>query len=1032
MASSDSDAGERRFRRTTGAGAGAAAGRRQPKRRARKTVESALKHALESMGHDSSSDEAPRRISTAPSVALSETGSASVPLSETGAPSAPTGFVPTDVKPKRGRKTKMSQAEADAEAAEASGLGPPRKLKRSASELAAAKLAELEPEADFGMTPGKAKKPAKMGMMASCMAAALDSHKGMVRKRDIMELTKARVNSEITPEKEGQDEEEISPDAELRYRFVGGGGGRGKRGKREDESGTEDEPEDDEVAMWEKCLEDRRKAGSEDLRTAFNLKECPAAAIRKLPAASFLGGKRLEDGGMLLHDDEGKLNVHFLLGTFAALKKRRAKKKDGWVADAELDAKHSLHIRWLIRKARDLRLVDLREVRLGKVAVKRMEAARKSGQWSLCLEANLVDNDAAADDGADVVVPQTLSFKDISFPELVRTASAEELKRKEEEEKEKLRQRFRSRQSEIKAASSHKVDIGAVKEKLLAPTFSFDWANRAADSEEEEDALEVEVPEELASQESRRALLTQHLKRSVSFHQAKQLGPKKAKGGINRSASNLSLGGASSVADLSQSQPEPSAGSKGAQQSTPTSAAQSGSLDSIEAAAQRVASGKLWRMLEAEDQQTDTAAQTAETPDAEAGSATVTAADGSKGLGEDLSDTVQIDASEVMAEDPLPKTGSEKQEARGGGEAEAEAAAAAAAAAAASKVAASGPAGKVGEDVGTSEIAKSGSTQPAAANAEDALEISPTLPFKPTGSQGGAEEVQITPTAPFKPAGEDLDISPTMPFRADVQITPTAPFKAGDADLQISPTLPHKHPSGGQSGAAEVQITPTAPFKAAEADSLDISPTLPHKYEAPAGTSQVQITPTAPFKAADDEAEAAFQKPAAAAWHAAQDATAAAATTANTSRKRAAEQVGAGSGQESKIQPLDLEDDIVEPTHGDSDVEMATQTTERELEWLKHKRTVERKQHIEQVKAAKLREEKEAKAKAKTENQTKKLGAATMSTTERERFEGLIASAGTGAATAPAQARAGGSAFLAQSRRKPSSKSIFKCGALGA
>merc|ERR1719478_1363303 len=177
---------------------------------------------------------------------------------------------------------------------------------------------------------------------------------------------------------------------------------------------------------------------------------------------------------------------------------------------------------------------------------------------------------------------------------------------------------------------------------------------------------------------------------------------------------------------------------------------------------------------------------------------------------------------------------------------------------------------------------------------------------------------------PFKPAGatkDDFQISPTVPFKTEAQVAGGASREPRrDAEFQLSPTMPFKVDvaAGGKQGKAE---------------DLEISPTLPFQRQSSSGDG-----------AAAEESPAAAE---------------ADATSAGPKRSSVDEVVVGAS------RAFDLdEDDLMEATAADpldAEMAMATQTSEREREWQKHKRTVERKQLIDQVKAAKLREEREAK-----------------------------------------------------------------------
>lgn len=309
--------------------------------------------------------------------------------------------------------------------------------------------------------------------------------------------------------------EEGTPEKRTIFRTVGGNekpgakSGQGHGGEDSDADLQWDETDADAWAARLKGLQDK---GVDDLRTSFSLKEC---SLRGLRAHLFFRGLCPQEGGMPLHDEEGKVNLHFLLSTYSAARKLRKKRREGNDTLDEVPDADYLHLKWLVRQAVELQAVDLGEVRRGKISGKRMDAIRKSGMYSLRLARNLARKDKAG--AAEQAVVEEPKFK-------------EHVVTKDDEEIEKHRQRLRERASNVKGEigvqSSHDVDLQQMQEALMAPTLTFDWEQGA---EEEDDGvthtwggLEVEAPDN-GQPQSRRDLFKDHLRRSMSFNQAKSL-----------------------------------------------------------------------------------------------------------------------------------------------------------------------------------------------------------------------------------------------------------------------------------------------------------------------------------------------------------------------------------------------------------------------------------------------------------------------------------------------------------------------------
>jgi len=178
-----------------------------------------------------------------------------------------------------------------------------------------------------------------------------------------------------------------------------------------------------------------------------------------------------------------------------------------------------------------------------------MEFAKKRDNFSLTEEANLVDGSEDVQEQKNKeevnLLPMALDFE---FPELRRAGKDTE---QVEADKVSMREKVSKRQAAISSISSHKADLASMSERITAPTMSFDWEDNRDGGEEEWDALEVEVPQEVKSAGGKRGLLMQTLRRSVSFQQAKQFVPSVTE--LSRSATGSSLDLSASRAESSSS-----------------------------------------------------------------------------------------------------------------------------------------------------------------------------------------------------------------------------------------------------------------------------------------------------------------------------------------------------------------------------------------------------------------------------------------------------------------------------------------------
>lgn len=363
--------------------------------------------------------------------------------------------------------------------------------------------------------------------------------------------------------------------ARFRMRAAHGGGGGGGKRKNEADSGSEMDPDEEEVGLWSEELQRRAdQLGRGILRTAFSMKECPGAKIRGLQPECFLGGRRLEDGGHPLFDDEGKANLHFLLSTFRAVQRERERRKRGKDEkkkeageDSEEEGPDNLaevkYLRWLVRQARELKLVNKVELRRGMLSAKRMAAARKMGSFSLMLDCNLADiSDSEAPqinaDGKERPATRSEIAFAAKFPE--RKAAPQDGSGVNQE---RLRSRVVTRQTAVSVASSHDLDLEKVADLLTAPTLSFDWEDK--DASDDEDGLEVALPDIARLKNSKRDVFKDQLKRSVSFNQAKSLSRSDTNQSLDQTfarlqSASLDLESEAAPADAEKPAPEEPAG----------------------------------------------------------------------------------------------------------------------------------------------------------------------------------------------------------------------------------------------------------------------------------------------------------------------------------------------------------------------------------------------------------------------------------------------------------------------------------------
>jgi len=320
-------------------------------------------------------------------------------------------------------------------------------------------------------------------------------------------------------------EEDFAPRYRLRGKNTGGSAGGSKRARTtratKGASSDNEEAEEEVRTAWLCDLEKRSPA---DLRNAFTLKPCSGKELRQLGDEAFLGGKR-RPGALPIYDLEGRVSLQFLLASYKASEKSRERLRG---EDSEVDL-HRPFLRWHIRKARELRLLNSREVRRGTLASGRVDVASKSGQWLLSLEQNQAE--ASDEEGprkkgmerAQAIAAASLKL-DVQFPSKLPKAGSPEEGNGTALLKERLRNQLEAKKEKIDAQSSHGLDLQKMCDRLMAPSLSFDWDEPESDEEDSSKGiLQVEVPVSASDSEGRRALLREQIQRSVSFKQAKEL-----------------------------------------------------------------------------------------------------------------------------------------------------------------------------------------------------------------------------------------------------------------------------------------------------------------------------------------------------------------------------------------------------------------------------------------------------------------------------------------------------------------------------
>jgi len=659
----------------------------------------------------------------------------------------------------------------------------------------------------------------------------------LFRKKKQGIKTKVGIHKQSPNDKSG---DESSGGENGRFLRRGAGDEKAKQKRKANgDSGSEEELEinDGQEEAWMLDLDNRRDQAYQASKThdhhetAFSLKMCDAFSLRRLRPEHFLGGQPKEAGGRLLADTNGKINLHFLLSTYMTVCAERQRKKNGDESSDQVRAEDYLRLRWLITRAHKLKLVNRGEINKGRVGGKRLDYAKRSGNWSLSFLQN-----RAADGSGDELTPDKNSNDpspgDADKLELafLSRASAAPDKRDQQEAVSKMRSHIQANQANINATSSHNLDLKAVQKEITAPDFSFDW--EAKDGEDDDDGgLEVDMPEE-SKKVSMRDIFRSQMQRSRSFNQAKQLGKD------DRTTSSTSLpefGRSTSdglvlekrrskrsltkeLDDVAMDGPphQTSAPSKLQRHSVSSEMLSDGTAALLEA--------DILVQHSATERPEQEGEPTAE-HDAEARGVLAEEFPAAGCAGIEPSETasgerevsVHTAAGVVSsAEEPLGVSGGQMSVSADGSELPVDAANA------------TGALVKSAE-----EVSMDISSTPDEPVSQGWMDISPTMMWGPGEPDRAAKvhhdgagkpepSVEISPTLPFFPP-DPVEISPTLPFVPHE--TPAAPAKE---PAEISPTLPfvpHETPAAREADMAHAKfdISPTVPFLPRD----EISPTLP-------------------------------------------------------------------------------------------------------------------------------------------------------------------------------------------------------------
>jgi hypothetical protein len=789
--------------------------------------------------------------------------------------------------------------------------------------------------------------------------------------------TKVVSNDQVSPDKS---DDTHTPEKEARLRHVNKHGEGGRKhagpGAESDEDADDESMSKEQIEAWEADLASRiDKQHPNVLATAFSLKPCPTSAIRNLSAESFLGKKRPEEGGHLLIDGEGRINLHFMVGTHKALQKIRERRKNSGDKTADmLDKVHTTYLRWLLVKALQLRVVNKRELRSGVIAQNRVKMAQKSLRWTLARASNLAEH--SDNEGVEDEVSPDLIFKGKEKP----TAESTELAKQARVE---LRSKISSNQTKITIESSHGIDLEKMAEKLTAPSLSFDWEDKRGSDDEDDNLLAVDIPEEELFT-SRRDMFKDQLHRSASFQQAKGLTRGRTKSNLSLDKLLKSVGPAPTSSTAADSQPPETETEQRSNASVKSAKgpadAQAGASKDPEASDKEPQSA-LWEVLESESSAAPMKHVSA-----------------------------QEDLQKLFAE-PHRTPASSSQP--GKPETPEELAAAAASKVSDAPAAQQGPA-----DLSNDAALPEDSNASAGARSSENLEklsmdpdgISPTQMWArdiDSLDSTGTKHAELAPTAPLeaKQSDDQLEISPTAPFVAHVleqqlEISPTAPFvpkqQQDEQQLEISPTAPFVPKVAAEQ---QVEISPTAPFVPRDAlqGRPDISPTEPVVPTAvPQG--RPEISPTEPYVPSREQAEISPTEPATNGLAEIRTSAPAVSTSAPVETSRtmplgasSTSHEDAANGKKLERQlsaPLmsdaSLSDSESEEAHADGEQHVPKQNAnqrKREREWLRHKRQAARAEAKEAM--AKIK-------KRKIEADKENLNASVLSTQEMTRYQDVV------------------------------------------
>lgn len=271
--------------------------------------------------------------------------------------------------------------------------------------------------------------------------------------------------------------------------------------------GTDHDPE---IPSWEQDLNTRSRAGcatgdDKALRAAFSREACTAAELRHLPPKCFLHGQPVFDG-------HGLVNLHLLAGAFLQLASS--------LSTADVEARQ---VGWLARRACSLGLVTARELARGRVSTRCHNQRRERA-------ASLREQRIVLAEEKELCFPAHVSQKkaDIGNDGSLFREPEDDVQRfmRHKQAVMELRSLNSSRRARMASQESHRLDLHEIRDKVMAPSLSFDWEERREEESEGDEGpsgLEVDAPVNRSNRDHRRSLFRDQIHMSVSRLRAMEL-----------------------------------------------------------------------------------------------------------------------------------------------------------------------------------------------------------------------------------------------------------------------------------------------------------------------------------------------------------------------------------------------------------------------------------------------------------------------------------------------------------------------------